>query len=143
MASCLRGGGGRGSPSSTNATLAKNAPPAIERHVFFAPAAYCEYMAQLQFDGAGARRRTIALVQNSALASFPVDAYGGAERAVEVLAWELHRLGVPFFVVIPRRPAGARCVRACVRACVSAWVRCCSVLWFLRCNNFDGACVRA
>ncbi len=49
----------------------------------------------------------LALVQNNAVASFPVERYGGAERTLETVAWQLHALGVPFFVIVPGRPASA------------------------------------
>ena len=67
--------------------------------------AYCEYLAQVRFDDSN---RTIALIQNSGVTSFPVELYGGIERVVETQAMELHRLGIPFFVVIPGRRDDAR-----------------------------------
>lgn len=78
---------------------------------------YCAYLASTTFSSGNSSSAaqtdshqlptTIALIQNSAVSSFPVEGYGGAERAIEVLAAELHRLGLPFFVVIPRRREGA------------------------------------
>lgn len=45
----------------------------------------------------------ICLVGNELYQQFPLIGYGGIETSVENIAWALHRMGIPFFVVTPGR----------------------------------------
>jgi len=45
----------------------------------------------------------IVLFGNELWQQFPVNAYGGIEASVETMAWGLHHLGIPFWVVTPGR----------------------------------------
>ena len=65
---------------------------------------YCRYMSEIVVEHPN---RTIVLIQNSAISSFPVAGYGGVERAIEVIAEQLHEMGVPLMVIIPGRKSGA------------------------------------
>lgn len=58
----------------------------------------------------------IALIGNNGGTHFPTQDYGGIEVNVETIAVGLERLGIPFFVVIPKSTALTRSLR-------EPWVR--------------------
>ena len=52
------------------------------------------------------QRLDIVLVGNELWQQFPLNSYGGIEASVETMAWGLHEMGVPFWVITPGRSAG-------------------------------------
>jgi hypothetical protein len=55
------------------------------------------------------RRVDVVLFGNELRQQFPLNAYGGIEASVDTMAWTLHDMGIPFWVITPGRSTdGAR-----------------------------------